>query len=95
MADSSAEPIVVVEILFFGKARELVKLSSSKVSLPSRLTSSEELFSAVLCHFPELKPLDRYFVLALDQDYLDRESAQQVNLSPKSQLAVIPPISGG
>ncbi len=92
MADSSEE--TTVEILFFGKARELVKSSSSKVSLP-RSTTNEKLFSSVLSLFPELKPLAGNFVLALDQEYLERDSAQQVNLSPRSELAVIPPISGG
>ena len=93
MADSGNET-TTVEILFFGKARELVKASASKVNLP-RSTTNENLFSVVLSSFPELKQLAGNFVLALDQDYLDRESSQQVDLSPRSELAVIPPISGG
>jgi molybdopterin converting factor subunit 1 len=83
-----------VQILFFGKARELLGLSSSKLALPGTLTHGA-LFSIVESKFPELKLLAGCFVLALDQDYLEPESIELVRLQNGSELAVIPPISGG
>ena len=84
----------IVEILFFGKSRELLNLSSSKIKLPC-CTTKATLFSSVESRFPELKKLSGCFVLALDQDYLERGSNETVRLSARSELAVIPPISGG
>ena len=83
-----------MQILFFGKARELLGLSSSELTLP-RTLSQGALFSAVQIKFPELKSLTGCFVLALDQDYLEPESSELVRLQNGSELAVIPPISGG
>ncbi len=88
------KPEVTVQILFFGKARELVSLSSSDLILPCSI-SKENLFSSVESRFPVLKQLSGCFVLALDQDYLERDSSELVNISSRSELAVIPPISGG
>ena len=83
-----------MQILFFGKARELLGFSSSEIALPQTLTRGD-LFSAVQSRFPELKSLAGCFVLALDQDYLEPESTELVRLQNGSELAVIPPISGG
>ena len=48
-----------------------------------------------------MKALDRAFVLALNEEYLDPTSSssegeeESLTLKPSDQLAVIPPISGG
>jgi len=85
---------VTVRILFFGKARELISLTSSELVLPCSI-SKEDLFSSVESRFPVLRQLNGCFVLALDQEYLERDSSEVVSISSRSELAVIPPISGG
>jgi molybdopterin converting factor small subunit len=94
MDDQETTATAIVEILFFGKARELLNLSSSQIKLPCSTTKAE-IFSSVESSFPELRQLSGCFVLALDQDYLERGSTERVRLSNRSELAVIPPISGG
>ena len=59
-----------VNILFFAKAKELVKKSSLEIELPSRFGCLDDLLQQVESKFPELKVLNRCFVLALNEDYL-------------------------
>ena len=107
MASSKAD-YVNVNILFFAKAKELVKKSSLLVQLPPKFNSIDDLLDKVEVEFPELRTLNRCFVLALNEDYLsenkelDKHNASGTNiqsieivLNDGDELAVIPPLSGG
>ena len=84
---------VQVRILFFAKARELAETSESDLFLVKQ-TSKPLLIQAIEEQFPALKTLNRSFVLALNEEYLE-DSPNSIELSPRDELAVIPPISGG
>ena len=43
---------------------------------------------------PSLEPISEHFSLALNEEYIER-SDELITLSAGSELAVIPPISGG
>ena len=61
---------VNVKVLFFGKARELVKVSSSEIVLPINL-SKEKIVLCLESKFPELCQLGGCYVLARNEEYLE------------------------
>ena len=81
-----------IRILFFAKAKDLLKQSEAEIDLPSELTINQ-LFEAIEHQWPELQKFKRTFAIALNEEYLDLDST--VSLQPQDTLAVIPPISGG
>mmetsp|Transcript_35730 Transcript_35730/g.84660 ORF Transcript_35730/g.84660 Transcript_35730/m.84660 type:complete len:85 (-) Transcript_35730:444-698(-) len=81
-----------VKVLFFARARELVGASSDVLQVPEGSTS-HNLHQNLLERYPELKEIERDFVLALNQEYIE-PGAQHV-LNEADEVAVIPPISGG
>lgn len=81
-----------IRILFFAKAKDLLKQSEAEIDLPSELTINQ-LFEAIEQQWPELQKFKRAFAIALNEEYLDLDST--VILQPQDTLAVIPPISGG
>ena len=104
--ETSATGNVIVKILFFAKAKELVKASSQDIELNSKFNAVDDLLEVVESKFPGLKSLNRCFVLALNEEYLSEEGMieNEMQLKQKSpeillrdgdELAVIPPLSGG
>ena len=99
----SSNDYVNVNILFFAKAKELVKQSSMKLKLPSTFETMDLLLEKVEMEIPQLKVLNRCFVFALNEEYLcddtmDNEtpnSTTPIILKNNDELAVIPPLSGG
>ena len=83
---------VHVKVLFFAKARELVGRSEAAAVLPS-VSDKLTLLEVLESRFPELKVLNRCFVLAVNEEYVEDDAEH--NLSSNDELAVIPPISGG
>jgi len=81
-----------IRILFFAKAKDILKQSEAEIDLPLELTINQ-LFEAIEYQWPELQKFKRTFAIALNEEYLDLDST--VNLQPQDTLAVIPPISGG
>ena len=81
-----------IRILFFAKAKDLLKQSEAEIDLPSELTINQ-LFEAIEHQWPELQKFKRTFAIALNEEYLDLDST--VTLQAQDTLAVIPPISGG
>ena len=92
---SSVEKVdtIQVRILFFAKARELAETSEGVLSVAKKVDKSL-LIQAIEEQYPSLKTLNQSFVLALNEEYLE-ESQDLIELSPRDELAVIPPISGG
>jgi len=86
-----------LKVLFFAKARELLKISESEIIVPSVIDSAQALYQALEDKWPELAKLNRTFALALNEEYLsqDQEPGEHLSLSSGDILAVIPPISGG
>ena len=83
----------LIKILFFAKAKDLIKQSEAEIDLPSAELTVNQLFEAIEHQWPDLQKFKRTFALALNEEYLDLDST--VTLQPQDTLAVIPPISGG
>jgi len=85
---------VSIPILFFAKARELVGVGSSSISLSKsdRITGNQ-LRAVIVKTFPDLENISENFVLAVNQQYIDPE--QTIEVESTLEIAVIPPISGG
>uniref|UniRef100_A0A183CRY6 Molybdopterin synthase sulfur carrier subunit n=1 Tax=Globodera pallida TaxID=36090 RepID=A0A183CRY6_GLOPA len=90
---------IEVRILLFGKAREVAECHEIRRHLPKRLTSAElydHIFEKIL---PALKTIRDSCILALDQRYCFERTAagetETIILEANSEIAVIPPISGG
>ena len=85
-----------IELLLFSTARDLAdNREKLMLEVPSggKLTG-HTLASLIYSQYPCLLPLKGKCMLALDLEYIeDLESC--LNLSEKSQLAFIPPVSGG
>lgn len=85
---------ISVPILFFAKARELVGKSSSILALSqSPNITGDKLLAIILEKFPQLNNISNNLVLAIDQEYTDPQ--QVLELDRNSEIAVIPPLSGG
>ena len=88
---------VKVEVLFFAKAREVLSQSSGEIVLTEATVGLKpaQIVVQLEAAYPALKSLQRAFVLALNEEYLEPESEETFVLRSTDQLAVIPPISGG
>lgn len=84
-----------VKILFFAKARELVLKDSDTILLflASNGTTGEDILNQVLVKYPALTPISKNIVLAINQEYVELE--QLIEIESKSEIAIIPPLSGG
>ena len=86
---------VSIRILFFAKARELVKSSEETIVLKNSSITARLLFEEILSHWPILKPLQECIILARNQSYLEFDSEDEIQLLANDEVAVIPPISSG
>ena len=62
-----------LKVLFFAKARELLKISESEITVPSVIDSAQALYQALEDKWPELAKLNRTFALALNEEYLSQD----------------------
>jgi molybdopterin converting factor small subunit len=96
MADAdSVKKQVAIRILFFAKAREIVKVSEETLYLDRSWSKVRSLFEEILNRWPSLRPLQDCLILARNQGYLDLDSEEEVELLLNDEIAVIPPISSG
>ncbi|KAL3069234.1 hypothetical protein niasHT_034464 [Heterodera trifolii] len=92
---------VEVQILLFGKAREMAECQEIRQILPKSLTSTElynHIFEKI---FPALMPIRNSCILAVNHRYCfeGRDALggteNRIDLEENSEIAIIPPISGG
>ncbi|VDK53529.1 unnamed protein product [Anisakis simplex] len=84
---------VPVKLLLFGRARELANISEMQLDLPTTMTKKrlyEIIFDETL---KELACLRESCLLAVNQEYLNDEGT--IPIQSNSEIAVIPPLSGG
>ena len=79
-----------VTLLYFAAARERAGRSSETLELPAGATAAAALEAACAAH-PALRPLAEKLRLAVDQSFAPAETA----LREGSEVALIPPVSGG
>eukprot|EP00054_Salpingoeca_dolichothecata_P018733 m.115487 g.115487 ORF g.115487 m.115487 type:complete len:85 (-) comp22987_c0_seq2:884-1138(-) len=82
-----------IRVLFFAKSRELAGQQQREFNdVPAKITGAE-LLSVICDQVPGLSKLRDSLVLAVNQEYVDKDT--QLHLTETSEIAVIPPISGG
>jgi molybdopterin converting factor subunit 1 len=89
---------ISVKVLFFAKAKDLVQMSTTTLSLPTSPyhTTGTQLTQLILSQFPQLRDLGDTFVLAVNQQYIDiNDSIMDIVIANHCEIAVIPPLSGG
>ena len=79
-----------MRVRLFAMAKERMGQPEIHVELSSTATVAD-LRAALRAHSPELGPLWLSALIAVDEEYADDD----VPITPGSQLAVIPPVSGG
>ncbi|VDM98967.1 unnamed protein product [Thelazia callipaeda] len=85
---------VPVRIVLWGVAREMANISEKCVDMPKTLSYQslkELIFREILA---ELLPLEKCCILALNYEHIwDHDTV--LNIRANSEIAVIPPVSGG
>ncbi|KHN83091.1 Molybdopterin synthase sulfur carrier subunit [Toxocara canis] len=85
--------LVRARLLLFGKARELADATERELVVPtevSRARLCEIIFDETL---KELACIRHCCLLAVNQEYVNDDG--YISISPGSEIAVIPPLSGG
>ncbi|KAK0429412.1 hypothetical protein QR680_011366 [Steinernema hermaphroditum] len=93
MNTESSPGNVPVTVLLFGKARELAGAREVVVSIPKKISYSS-LKELIFKSIGGLESIFSSCMLALNQAYLNSDD-EQIDLDSTSELAVIPPLSGG
>lgn len=79
-----------ISVLFFARAREATDLNHLSIDVENGTTAGQLLEQLVRQH-PKLQEIRSCLVLAVNQEYAD----ETTTLTDGSELALIPPISGG
>ena len=79
-----------IDVKMFAAARQYTSQAVIQVELEDR-ASVADLKVALLQQFPKLEPLAGHLMIAVDNDYVD----DGCPLNENSEVAVIPPVSGG
>src|SRR5581483_10763849 len=77
-------------VRLFALARERVGRPEVRIELPEPATVAD-LRAALASQWPDIAPLWSRVLIAVDSEY----AADDATITPDSQIAVIPPVSGG
>lgn len=83
---------VSVRVLFFAQARELSGVSQAALTVPENLPLKDLLDK--ICDSFSLTLIRDSVILSIDEEFCSDQN-QLVTLRENSEVAVIPPISGG
>ncbi len=81
---------VIITVLFFGAARDMVDTNPLEVSLDTPATVASG-FQQLVARFPQLERFGRSLLFAVNQEYATHDT----QLKENDELAVFPPVSGG
>lgn len=84
------EKTLVVRVLLFARARELAGKHRDSIELPAPATVADAR-TALRERYPRLGPLIERSRIAVNEEFAEPET----ELEDGSELAVIPPVSGG
>uniref|UniRef100_A0A915PLL7 Molybdopterin synthase sulfur carrier subunit n=1 Tax=Setaria digitata TaxID=48799 RepID=A0A915PLL7_9BILA len=87
--------MVPVHLVLFGKARELLSNASERNLNVPRVLKCQQLRQLIFHEMiQELSSIEKSCMLALNQEYIGNHN-DEITISAHSEIAVIPPISGG
>ena len=81
-----------MKIKYFAWVKEITKNDEEEINL-NEIDNLDKLKELLMTRYPELiKHFDREILrFAVNQEYI----AENINLYPKDEIAVFPPVSGG
>lgn len=82
---------VKVKVLFFALSKDLSGLSETILEIPSNI--SYQKLHSIICKNYNLEIISANIILAVNQVYCEEDTV--LNLVENSEIAVIPPLSGG
>ncbi|PIC39357.1 hypothetical protein B9Z55_011072 [Caenorhabditis nigoni] len=94
--------MVSVKVLFFGEAFQLVGKREETVEFPAEtdyeelrriILEVEKVIFKVFQKYPALSKIEKVMMLAVDQEYAN--PGDRFELERFTEIAVIPPLSGG
>lgn len=83
-------PNVRVNVLFFGRVRELTGITEEAVEMPGGATLAD-LFERYAARFPQLTGFRASLVASRNQEFAPWDT----RLSADDDIAFLPPVSGG
>lgn len=81
---------MIINIELFAAVADSVGKAQVQLSVPGPLTAPE-LLATFAAQFPQVAPLLKTSRVAVDQQY----ATEQTMIHDRSQVAIIPPVSGG
>ncbi|EGD76268.1 hypothetical protein PTSG_00971 [Salpingoeca rosetta] len=90
--DGSGEGGVQVTVLLFAECRERSGQTETTLDLPHANTTATHILQAIAAKFPSLEPVLGTVVLAVNEEYVEKDA--KLELKPSDTIALIPPISG-
>jgi molybdopterin converting factor subunit 1 len=79
-----------VNVLFFGRLRELTGVADDAGELPEGLTLAQ-VFERYAKQYPKLAPFRNSMVVSRNQEF----AAWETKISAGDEIAFLPPVSGG
>jgi molybdopterin converting factor subunit 1 len=79
-----------VKVKLFAAAKEKAGQGELELDLPAGATVAE-LRAAIIKNYPQLSQLAAHAMWAINTTYAN----DQATIAPKSEIALIPPVSGG
>jgi sulfur-carrier protein len=83
-------PTLRVNVLFFGRVRELTGIAEEAVEMSEGATVAD-LFERYAARFPQLAGFRPSLVASRNQEF----ASWDTRLSPEDDIAFLPPVSGG
>ena len=82
---------MLVTCLFFAVSKQLSGTSQAGFDIPERTTLNQFINDHLLPNYPQLVPHIDNYLISVNQEYSDKS----IVIPPNSEIAIIPPVSGG
>lgn len=87
---STVPSTIRVNVLFFGRIRELIGVSEESANVPEGATL-EDLFASYAARFPLIADFRTSLVASRNQEF----AAWDTRIASGDEIAYLPPVSGG
>lgn len=81
---------MIVRVKLFAVAKQAAGVDSIEIEVPEQATVAD-VRRALIAAVPALSPAAKFLLFAVDAEY----AGDQMVVTPKSEIACIPPVSGG
>lgn len=82
---------MLVTCLFFAVSKQLSGTAQAQFDIPEQIILSQFISDYLLPKYPQLTSHIDNYLISVNQEYSDRS----IVIPPNSEIAIIPPVSGG